>query len=324
MASTVWKGSLTFGLVSIPIRLIKAARAERVKLRQLSRIRPLATTRQTPLLTQAAGRRSVSDTEVPTVPEITPVKRVFEPEQPSTLGGAVELVKGYEVDKNRYVVLEEEDLKAIAPQNSTEVQVVEFVNFSDIDPVYLETSYYVIPDQNAEKAYAVLLVAMRQAGYAAIGQFTMHRRDHVLILRPGKTGIIAHTMFYPDEVRSTEEFRTNTNLVAGKELDLAKSLIQALAQPFDPKRFKNEFGEKLRALIDSQADSQPVARVEPRKPAEVVDIVESLKRSLAQAKSAATEHREAKQTSARPERKPAAAEKTRLKAVPPAKRRKPS
>jgi DNA end-binding protein Ku len=124
-------------------------------------------------------------------------------------------------------------------------------------------------------------------------------------IRPGKRGMIGHTMFYPDEVRATEEFRTNTSLVAEKELDLAKTLIAALAQPFDPARFKNAFREQLRQLIESRVAGRQVTRIEPREPAKVIDIMDALKRSLAQA-NAVSQKRES-------ERKPASMEKSRGK-----------
>jgi DNA end-binding protein Ku len=161
------------------------------------------------------------------------------------------------------VVLEEEELRSLIPQTSSEIQIVEFVRFIEIDPVYLETSYYVVPDDGAERAYALLVDGMRETGYAAIGQLTMHRRDHVVIVRPGKTGIIAHTMFYPDEVRSTQEIRTDTSLVAPKELSMAKLLIEALADAFDPARFKNTFRERLQQLIQSRIEGQQTTRIEP-------------------------------------------------------------
>jgi DNA end-binding protein Ku len=195
------------------------------------------------------------------------------------------LVKGFEIGDDQYVVVEEQEIRNLAPPKSTEMQIVEFVHFSEIDPVYLETSYYLTPDGDAEKSYALLLEAMRTTGYAAIGQLTMHRRDHVMIVRPGRTGLIAHTMFYPDEVRSIEEFRTDTSLVVPKELDLAKSLIQVLAKPFEPAQFKNSFRERLQQLIESRIEGQQISHVEqPSRPsaAKVVDIMEALKRSLEQ------------------------------------------
>jgi DNA end-binding protein Ku len=234
--------------------------------------------------------------------QVAPVKRVFQSVEDQQTASANDLVKGYEYEKGQYVVLEDQDLRDLAPQTSTELQIVEFVRFSQVDPVYLETSYYVVPEENSEKAYALLLEAMRQSGYAAIGQLTMHRRDHVIIVRPGKSGLIGHTMFYPDEVRAQEEFRTNTSLVAPKELDLAKTLINALAQEFEPTRFKNTFRERLQQLIQLRIAGRQVARVEPAAPDKVVDIMEALKRSLVQAKSAS------KTSGSQSERKPAAAE----------------
>ncbi|HLG95213.1 MAG TPA: Ku protein [Bryobacteraceae bacterium] len=299
MASTVWKGHLTFGLVSMPVRLVRAARAERIKLRQLYRPAPAVSTEkarhagsglETPAPRilrrepESAPPEMPPDAEYAPPQPVAPVRRSYQAPDRGEIA-ASELAKGYEYEKGHYVVLEEDDLRALAPQTSTEIQVVEFVRFQEIDPVYLETSYYVVPDENAEKAYALLLEAMRQTGYAAVGQLTMHRRDHVIILRPGKTGLVGHTMFYPEEVRATEEFRTDTSLASAKELELAKSLIQALAQPFDPARFKNTFQERLRELIETRIEGRQTARVEPRAPAPVIDIMDALKRSLAQAKA---------------------------------------
>ena len=207
-------------------------------------------------------------------------------------------------------MLEEQELRSLIPQTSSEMQIVEFVRFNEIDPVYLETSYYVVPDDGAERAYALLVEGMRETGYAAIGQVTMHRRDHVVIVRPGKTGILAHTMFYPDEVRSMQEFRTDTNLVAAKELTMAKLLIEALAQPFDPARFKNTFRARLEQLIQSRIEGQQTTRIEPPAATKVIDIMDALKRSLAQAKSVAET---VEKPVPRTERKPATAERSQGK-----------
>ncbi len=252
--------------------------------------------------------------EPPNEPEpeevyVAPVRRVFQPADESAPIAPADLVKGYEYEKGQYVVLEDEDLRTLTPHSSTELQVVEFVRFQEIDPIYLETSYYILPGASAERAYALLLEAMRQSGYAAIGQLTMHRRDHVIIVRPGKTGLIGHTMFYPDEVRSTEEFRADSSLLAAKELTLAKSLIEALAQPFDPGRFKNAFRARLQELIEARIEGRQTTLIEPAAPAKVIDIMDALKRSLAQVEtvSQATEPEHL-------ERKPATTERSRAKA----------
>lgn len=324
MPVTVWKGRLTFGLVSIPVRLFRAARAQRVNLRQL--YRPSQPEKHEPVSTPAFVNHATTEREdeppsvreapasLPVVSEpVLPVKRVYQPanggEQPQPIRQS-DLVKGYEVSKGEYVVLDERELRSVAPKTSTEMEIVEFVHFGDIDPVYLETSYHAVPDEGGEKAYALLLKAMEDTGYAALGQVTMHRRDHVMILRPGKSGLIAHTMFYTDEVRTVDEFRTDASLVSPKELDLAKALIQALATSFDPDKFKNQFRERLRQLIESRAASRQVTPVETPAPAKVIDIMDALKRSLAEAKSVGDRQPE----SARSERKPATGERSVKKA----------
>src|SRR3984893_10535533 len=300
MPVTVWKGHLTFGLVSIPVRLFRAARAQRVNLRQLYRPsqreereaasrNAMATAAFIPEPGPTAEPKRGREEQQPPIWDppvpVAPVKRVYQSangDEQAPLIRDADLVKGYEYSKGEYVVLDDQELRNIAPKTSTEIQIVEFVRFSEVDPVYLETSYYVGPNEGGEKAYALLLKGMEETGYAAIGQVTMHRRDHVVILRPGKSGLIAHTMFYTDEVRTADEFRTNTSLVSAKELDLAKALVQALATSFEPDKFKNQFRERLHQLIESRAASRQVTPVEAPTPAKVIDIMDALRRSLAE------------------------------------------
>lgn len=331
MSATIWKGHLTFGLVSVPVRLVRAARAKRINLRQLYRPRPqgerettLDETAPTAALiverTPAADRATATEEQVEhrapagnAPDQVIPVRRLYEPadggEHSQPLRDA-DLVKGYEYSKGEYVVLGDQELRSIAPKTSTELEIVEFVRFNEIDPVYLEASYYVAPEESGEKAYALLFKAMQEAGYAAIGQLTMHRRDHVVILRTGRSGLIAHTMFYSDEVRTTDEFRTNTSLVAQKELDLAKTLINALATSFQPDKFKNEFRERLRQLIDSRATHRHVTQVATASAPKVIGIMDALRRSLEQTRG--MEHK----PPAKVERKPASAEGSTKKIRP--------
>jgi DNA end-binding protein Ku len=288
MAATVWKGYLTFGMVLVPVRLYRAARAERVKLRQLYR----------PQRTEAVSRNVVSIPTAneapqasPAVPEynheVAPVRRVYQaagsPDE-SQLIPSSDLVKGFEYTKGEYVVLDDQEIRELAPQTTSEMQIVEFVRFEEIDPVFLETSYYVVPEEIGAKAYVLLFEAMREAGYAAIGNLAMHRRDHVVVVRAGKHGLIAHTMFYLEEVRADLEVRADRSLVAAKELALAKTLIGALAQPFDPSKFKNQFRERLAKLIESRGAGRQ-AQVEHAEPGKTIDIMDALRRSLAEVKS---------------------------------------
>lgn len=255
MASTVWKGHLTFGLVSLPIKLFSAARSETVSFNQLhksdhSRVKQV-------LYCQAEDK---------------PVPRS-------------ELVKGYEYEKDKYVVLDEEDVKKAAPPSAKTMEILEFVKTDEVDPVYMESSYYVAPDEAGEKPYSLLFEGLKRTGYVALAKVAMHNREHIVILRPGQKGIILHTMYYADEVRKVEEFRTDSTLIKDKEVDLAKMLIESLAAPFEPEKYKDSYRENLMAMIKAKVEGKELVEAPTtEKLAPVVDIMEALKMSLAQAK----------------------------------------
>ncbi|MBV8898280.1 MAG: Ku protein, partial [Acidobacteriaceae bacterium] len=195
------------------------------------------------------------------------------------------IVKGYEYEKNRYVVLEPDELKSLAPKTSSGMEIQEFVALSDIDPVYFETSYYVSPEEAGQKAYALLYRSVQTTGLVAVAQFAMHTREHVVVLRPGKKGLLAHTMFFVSEVRADEEYIADTRVVAEKELTLAETLIRSLAAPFEPEKYRDSYKERLESMIAQKVKGQPVTVSAPApKPAEVVDIAEALRRSLANLK----------------------------------------
>lgn len=192
-----------------------------------------------------------------------------------------ELVKGFEYDKDRYIVIEEEDIRKISPKTARDMQILEFVKLEEIDPIYLETSYYVVPEHEGEKPYALLFSALRQTGYAGLAEFAMHNRKHIVILRAGKHGILAHTMYYEDEIRKSQEFRTDDSMVTKKELDLAVMLVNALASKFEPQKYKDAFREKLQEMIAAKLQESEVAETVVPKAAQVVDITEALRKSLA-------------------------------------------
>jgi DNA end-binding protein Ku len=294
MAVTVWKGHLTFGLVSIPVRLVRAARHESVGFHQLYRPEPSARSQapSAPPRPDAREDREEEDTDssenrIEAVPTPAPFTRVqqaaYLPEAQTQAPIPREnLVKGYEYEKNRYVVIEKEDLEKITPKTATEMQILEFVRISEIDPIHFETSYYVSPEEAGEKPYALLFDALRQSGYVALAEFAMRRRQHAVVIRPGATGIIAHTMYYADEIRKIDEFRTNTQLVTPKERDLAVTLIEAMAAPFEPEKFKDTYREKLQELIAAKIEGKEiVAPQATSKQAPVVDIMDALQKSLA-------------------------------------------
>ena len=237
------------------------------------------------------------DDQIEADPAPTPVTRVrqaaFVPEARPRRIPRENLVKD-EYEKNRYVVIEKK-ISKITPERLRKCRC-RFVGISEIDPIHFETSYYVTPEQAGEKPYALLFDALRQSGYVALAEFAMRRRQHAVVIRPGATGIIAHTMYYADEIRKIDEFRTNTQLVTAKERDLAVSLIEAMAAPFEPEKFKDTYREKLQELIAAKIEGKEVVAPQaPSKQAPVVDIMDALQKSLAmRRKPVASEVRAAK------------------------------
>jgi DNA end-binding protein Ku len=272
MASTVWKGHLTFGLVSFPVRLYSAARSESISFNQLhkadnSRVKQV-------LYCQAEDK---------------PIPRS-------------EIVKGFEYEKDRYVVIEDEDVKKVAPQTAKVMEIQEFVKADQVDAIYFETSYYMAPDEAGEKPYALLFDALKKTGYVGVAKIAMHNREHVVILRPGHQGVLMHTMYYTHEIRKVDEFRTDLSLVKEKELALATNLIEALAGEFEPEKYHDDYRDNLLKMIEAKKAGQEVVATPEPQQGKVVDILEALKASLAMAKKPA-----ASETSAEPavEEKPA-------------------
>ncbi len=259
MASTVWKGQLAFGLVSFPVKLFTAARSESMSFNQLhkadnSRVKQV-------LYCQAEDK---------------PIPRT-------------EIVKGFEYEKDRYVVIEDEDIKKMAPGTAKVMEILEFVKADEVDPIYFESSYYMAPDQAGEKPYALLFDTLRRTGYVGIAKVAMHNREHIVIFRPGDHGILMHTMYYTHEIRKVEEFRTDTTLVKDKEVELAQMLVESLAAAFEPEKYKDSYRENLQVMIDAKVKGQEiVAAAAAPEPAKVIDIMEALKQSLAIVKKPAT------------------------------------
>jgi DNA end-binding protein Ku len=259
MASTVWKGQLAFGLVSFPVKLFTAARSEGMSFNQLhkadnSRVKQV-------LYCQAEDK---------------PIPRT-------------EIVKGYEYEKDRYVVIDDEDIKKMAPGTAKVMEILEFVKSDEVDPIYFESSYYMAPDQAGEKPYALLFNTLRRTGYVGIAKVAMHNREHIVIFRPGNHGILMHTMYYSHEIRKIEEFRTDTTLVKDKEVELAQMLVESLAAAFEPEKYKDSYRENLQGMIDAKVKGREVvAAVAAPEPAKVIDIMEALKQSLAIVKKPAT------------------------------------
>jgi DNA end-binding protein Ku len=274
MPATVWKGYLSFGLVSFPVRLFAAARAQTVHFHMLHK---------------------KDDSRIKEVwycvEENKPVERN-------------EIVKGYEYSKGKYVVVDDEELKKAAPPTATAMEILQFVKSDDVDPIYLEKSYYVAPEEAASKPYGLLRKAMADTGYDAVGKVAMHGREHIVIIRPTAEGLVLHTMYFADELHKANRVTgSSAGKFATKEMELAKRLIVSLAAPFQPDHYEDEYRKNVERLIEQKRKGHEITPVKQPKPAKVVDILEALKRSL-ETKAAHAERPAAKK---RPKRKGKAA-----------------
>ncbi len=305
-------------MVSIPVRLFKAARRERIRFHNV--YRPAEATRewdaaeepQPEPLPPARGRVQEMPRRAgaapPPQPQAGEVARVHNlpagefSEEPLE---KAEVLKGYEIEKDRYVTFEPREIAALRPKTSTELSILEFARLEEIDPLFCETSYYAAPDGGGQKAYALLHRALVETGYAAIGSFAMHGREHAAVIRPGRRGLVLHTLFYANEVRSEEEYASGPGLVNPKELELAKRFIGVLAAPFEPAKLKDTFEERLRNFIDKRADTAVDAyrRGEPDKVAPSVDILEALRKSLEMARKPPQTEKAGGASNAQPRRK---------------------
>jgi DNA end-binding protein Ku len=220
MASTVWKGHLSFGLVTVPIKLTSAARRESVSFNMLHK----------------ADKSRLKQVLVCQL-EDKPVPRS-------------EIVKGFEYAKDKYVEVEDAELAKLTPKSANTVAILEFVKAQEVNALYLESSYYVAPGKAAgEKAYALLYKALLASGYVGVAKIAINNREHVVIVRAGKHGLLMHTMFYAEELRQVEEFRTDTSAVKDEELRVALKLMQRMYAAFEPQKYKDEYRESVLRMV---------------------------------------------------------------------------
>jgi len=253
MPSSVWTGYLTFGLISMPVRLFSGARGARISFHMLHRD------------DNARIRQQLICSE-----EEKPVERS-------------EIVKGYEYSKGEYVVLEPDEIKKIEPKTAKAMEILEFVKADEVDPVYFESSYFLMPEEAGKRPYALLAQALEDTNFFAIAKLTMHNREYTVILRPNQGGLMLHTMYYQDEVRQVEHFGRPDVELKDAEVKVAHQLIQALAADFNPEKYHDTFEDNLKMLIKARLEGREVTPVpKPGKPAPVVDLMAALKQSLAQ------------------------------------------
>ena len=263
MAASVWSGYLTFGLISIPVRLFSGARSSGISFNQLHRTDHHRVKQQ--LICPADGQ--VLDRS--------------------------DIVKGYEFRKDEYVIIDPEEIKKIEPKTAKTMEILEFVKTNDVDPVYFESSYYMMPEEAGRRPYALLTKALEESEYVAIAKLTMHNREYTVFLRPHKGGMMLHTMYYKEEVREVEGFGAPDVEIKDAELKVAHQLIEALAGDWDPEKYHDSFQDNLKKLIETKLEGGEIQEVEkPKKLAPVIDLMAALKESLAQTKKPAASARE--------------------------------
>jgi DNA end-binding protein Ku len=271
MPSAIWTGSISFGLVAVPVRVVSATKSRDVRFNQLEEG------------TNARIRyRKVSEASGAEVPNDR-------------------IRKGFEIAPGQYVVVDDEEIRALAPTSSRMIEIEDFVNLDDIDPVYFEQPYYLTPDATAVKPYRLLVEAMTELRKVAIGRVVMRSKESLVAIRPLDGVLCLETMRYADEVLPREglvpEDATATE-PSERELAMARQLVETLAGPFDPERYHDEYREQLRDLIDRKAAGEEiVAEPTVEEPGKVLDLMAALEASLARA-GAGTEDAAAKPASA--------------------------
>jgi len=255
----IWTGSISFGLVTVPVRLVSATKSQDVRFNQLeaatgSRIRYRRVSEQT-------GEEVPND----------------------------QIVKGYELENGHYVLLDNDELSALKPSASRMIEIEDFVDLSEIDPVYFEQPYYLVPDKDAAKAYRLLSRIMEDENKVAVGRFVLRSKEALVAIRPIDGMLCLETMRYADEVLAPErELVDSQPEPSERELEMARQLVDTLSGTFDPEKYHDEYREELLALIERKAAGEEIVNrpeAEPRETRGGRDLVAALEASLANARA---------------------------------------
>ncbi|HVA31362.1 MAG TPA: Ku protein [Gaiellaceae bacterium] len=253
---TIWNGSISFGLVNIPIGLALATQRNDVAFRTLHREcgTPIKQKRWCPFH-----------------------ERDVEPD---------ELVKGWEVAKGEFVIVEESDLEAVALQRSQSIEILRFVKLADVDPVFFDRTYYLSPAtaDAARRPYVLLLRAMQETGMAAVGKFVLWGKENLCLVRAQGEALALETLFFHDDVRAKDEIEeaVEATEVREQELALAGQVIESLAGEWNPADFENEYRRDLKAMLERKLAGETLVRPEPQPETPVIDLMEALRRSVAE------------------------------------------
>jgi DNA end-binding protein Ku len=275
MPRAMWKGAISFGLVTIPVAVYPATEEKTLRFNQLH--------------DEDGGRvryKRVCEKDGEEVP--------FE-----------HIVKGYEIEKDRYVILTDEDFDAVPVASSRAIDIQQFVDLEEIDPVMFKKSYYLVPEETGAKAYALLREAMSEDGRVGIAKVSFRDKEHLAALRFKDDAFVLETMYWPDEIRQADFGGVDVHAkVRGQELEMARQLIESLTSDWSPEEYSDEYREQLVRIGEAKVNGEEIEVVEAEPTAKVVDLMEALKASVAAAK---------KETPARPAAKKTAAKKSAAK-----------
>ena len=249
---SLWSGSLTFGLVSIPVRLEVSRRSQRLSFNLLC--------------PDCLGRIN----QVPYCPACDEYRE------------RAELKRGYQYQKDEYVVMEPEDFTEAESSASRNIEVIAFVEAETLQPVFLDRTYYLVPEPGAEKGYALLHRGMQETNKVAITRFVMRGKEYIGAVNFADGGLMMHILFHQGEFKHVSEIVPELDIeVSSKELDLAEQIIENMSEDFSEEMLNDEYRERLLDIIQQRIDGKSVVVTETKKPAKVVDLMEALKKSLA-------------------------------------------
>jgi DNA end-binding protein Ku len=259
MPRAIWSGAISFGLVNIPVKLYSAVSKKTVRFHQLDR---------------EDNQRIQQKRVNPRTGEEVPYEN---------------LVKGYELSPERYVIITPEELEGLEPQKTRTIDIEDFVELSEIDPIYYDHPYYLVPDKGAGKAYKLLLDAMRDSGKVAVARVVIRSKENLVAIRPLDGVLTMETMLFADEVipsEGIEEIPSDGDVkTSARELEMAKQLIDSLTAEFEPGKYRDEYRERVLDMIERKADGQDVVVEAPaEEPQKVPDLMAALEASIAGAK----------------------------------------
>jgi DNA end-binding protein Ku len=245
----IWSGTISFGLVSVPVRMFSATQSKDLKFHFLDR-RDMA----------PIGYEKVRKDNGKTVP-------------------ADEVIRGYEISKGQYVPLEDEDLDRLDIELTHSIDITDFVSGDEIDPLYFQKAYYLLPQDGAEKPYRLLVRALEETGKVAIAKVVIRNKQQLAAIRPHDSVLVLETMYYPDEIREPEKVGRKGKLEPA-EVEMAKSLIENLSGSFKPDKYNDEFRKELLRLLRAKAKGKELPEPAQEEEAEVVDLMAALRESV--------------------------------------------